>query len=67
MTAKRPENIARVGATYEHFKGARYKILAIAIHSETGESLVVYHSPEGIVWARPREMFEDGRYRRVEE
>jgi hypothetical protein len=48
-----------IGSVYEHYKGLRYKILAIARHSETLEELVVYQSlyGEGDVWVRPLTMF----------
>ena len=44
---------------YEHYKKKRYKILAIARHSETLEELVVYQAlyGEGRVWVRPVAMF----------
>lgn len=44
---------------YRHFKGNFYQILAIAIHSETGEQMVVYqqlYSPYK-VYVRPLTMF----------
>lgn len=44
---------------YRHFKGALYQIVAIAIHTETTDKLVIYRSlsnPER-VFARPLEMF----------
>lgn len=48
-----------VGGLYEHYKGFRYKVLAIARHSETLEELVVYQAlyGEGGVWVRPLAMF----------
>ena len=48
-----------VGSLYEHYKGLRYKILAIARHSETLEELVVYQALYGDedVWVRPLAMF----------
>ena len=48
-----------VGAVYRHFKGNRYRVLAIAEHTETGEQLVVYQAlyGEGKVYARPMEMY----------
>ena len=48
-----------IGCTYELYKGLRYKILAIARHSETLEELVVYQAlyGEGDVWVRPLTMF----------
>lgn len=48
-----------VGGLYEHYKGFRYKIIAVARHSETIEELVVYQAlyGEGGVWVRPLNMF----------
>lgn len=48
-----------VGSLYEHYKGMRYKILAVGRHSETLEELVVYQAlyGEGDVWVRPLNMF----------
>jgi hypothetical protein len=48
-----------IGSVYEHYKGLRYKILALARHSETLEELVVYQAlyGEGDVWVRPLTMF----------
>jgi hypothetical protein len=49
----------KVGALYEHYKGFRYKVLAVARHSETLDELVVYQAlyGEGGVWVRPLAMF----------
>jgi hypothetical protein len=48
-----------IGGLYEHFKKKRYKVLAIARHSETLEELVVYQAlyGEGGIWVRPVAMF----------
>lgn len=48
-----------VGASYRHFKGGEYRILAIAKHSDTEEELVVYQSllDENAIWARPLSAF----------
>lgn len=48
-----------VGSLYEHYKGMRYKILAVGRHSETLEELVVYQAlyGEGDIWVRPLNMF----------
>lgn len=45
--------------SYRHYKGNEYDVLAEAIHSETGEKLVIYQSVDdpGKVWARPYDMF----------
>lgn len=39
-TASTPE----VGATYRHFKGNRYKVIAIATHTEDKTTMVIYHN-----------------------
>ncbi len=48
-----------LGSLYEHYKGLRYKILAVARHSETLEEMVIYEALYGEhdVWARPLSMF----------
>lgn len=50
-----------VGSLYEHYKGFRYKVLAIARHSESLEELVVYQALYGEqgVWVRPLAMFAE--------
>ena len=61
---------------YEHYKGNRYRVIALARHSETLENLVVYQALYGErgIWVRPATMFgeeieKDGkkilRFRRV--
>ncbi len=46
---------------YQHYKGQKYLVLALAKHSESLEELVVYVSlyenPECQVWVRPAKMF----------
>jgi hypothetical protein len=45
---------------YRHFKGAVYVVVGTARHSETEESLVVYHR-EGSseLWVRPASMWHE--------
>ncbi len=44
---------------YEHYKGGRYKVLGVALHSETLEEMVIYQAQYGekLVWVRPIDMF----------
>ncbi len=47
-----------IGGIYQHYKGTKAKVLSEAIHSETGETLVIYiHLEDGVMWARPKKMF----------
>jgi hypothetical protein len=46
--------------TYRHFKGGIYKVVAIALHSETLEEMVVYQNAEnGKIWVRPASMWNE--------
>lgn len=44
---------------YRHYKGAYYKVMNVARHSETMENMVVYQALYGDfgLWVRPLEMF----------
>lgn len=48
---------------YRHYKGGLYRITGDAVHSETGEELVLYQAVDGgqtwarPTWARPAAMF----------
>ena len=42
---------------YQHYKGGIYTFIAAALHTETHETLAVYQNDEGIVFARPYNMF----------
>lgn len=33
-----------IGKTYDHYKGGKYKVLSLATHTETEETMVVYKS-----------------------
>lgn len=47
------------GQIYLHFKGKKYKVLTLAEHTETGETMVVYmqlYAPYH-TYARPIKMF----------
>ncbi len=56
-------NKPRIGGTYKHFKGNRYKVIGIVRHSETLQEMVLYN-PLYIdtdfpnqMWVRPLSMF----------
>lgn len=43
---------------YRHFKGGRYKVAGEAVHTETGERLVIYSSlASNAIFARPLDDF----------
>jgi len=49
---------------YKHFKGMEVEVIAVALHSETMEEMVVYNHPDPVkgkgkntMWVRPIEMF----------
>lgn len=53
-----------VGQLYQHYKGKRYEIIAIGLHTESLEKYVVYRAlyndPEfgnNALWIRPLSMF----------
>lgn len=54
-----PEAISLRQGLYEHYKGNKYQVLGVAIHSESLEELVIYKAlyGEGLTWVRPLKMF----------
>ena len=46
---------------YRHFKGKEYEVLAVALHSETLEPMVVYRAlyGDGGLWVRPAHMWNE--------
>jgi hypothetical protein len=44
---------------YEHYKGNRYRVLAVGRHSETEEEMVIYQALYGDheYWVRPLKLF----------
>lgn len=57
---------------YKHYKGDVYDVLALGLHTETDELLVMYADSEKRIWARPYKMFienivvDDGEQKRFE-
>lgn len=45
--------------TYQHYKGNRYELIDIALHSETREEMAVYRAlyKDFGLWVRPLAMF----------
>ena len=52
-------NEVKIGGIYRHYKNKEYKVLAVAINSETLEKMVVYQALYGEreIWVRPLQMF----------
>ncbi|MCY8034148.1 DUF1653 domain-containing protein [Bacillus sonorensis] len=46
-----------IGYQFKHYKGDIYKVIGEVVHTETGDKLVVYEGNDGILWARPKDMF----------
>lgn len=68
------QSSVKCGALYRHFKGGIYRVCGFATHTETGESLVIYHNVRDVstLWARPIEMFcemvgDKPRFKKVNE
>lgn len=46
---------------YRHYKGNKYQVIGVGLHTETEEKLIIYksfHEPQ-LIWARPFDMFFD--------
>ncbi len=44
---------------YRHYKGDIYDVLALGLHTETEELLVMYADSEKRIWARPYAIFTE--------
>ncbi len=63
-TSKLPSDTKLKKGKYQHYKGKYYKVLGVAVHTETHEELVVYQAlytskefgPDAL-WVRPLTMF----------
>ena len=46
---------------YRHFKGGIYEVVGNAVHTETGDELVLYRAIDrpSPIWARPKEMWNE--------
>lgn len=42
---------------YRHYKGTIYDVLALGVHTENEELLVIYADSEKRIWVRPHKMF----------
>lgn len=51
----------KCGGVYQHYKGKNYRVLQVAMHSETEEWMVVYEclypNEVATLWVRPLSMF----------
>lgn len=54
-------DLPKPGEVYRHFKNGWYKVIGIALHTETEERLVIYQSLAGDkgIFARPVNSFLD--------
>lgn len=49
----------KIHGVYQHYKGDYYLVEDVAVHSETGEEMVIYRKlyGNGSLWVRPKELF----------
>lgn len=51
------------GSVYEHYKGQKYRVIGIGLHTETLEEVVMYEAlydnPLGRLWCRPLKMWSE--------
>jgi hypothetical protein len=52
--------------THRHRKGGLYRLIGYAHHTEEVAVVAVYADSDGVLWARPAEMFDDGRFQPVD-
>lgn len=59
MNEERTRAEVRIHGVYRHYKGDSYIVEDIALHSETGEKMVIYRAlyGDGQLWARPYDLF----------
>lgn len=49
-----------VGGIYRHYKGGKYVVTDIAVHTETEEEMIIYKDAfTGAAWVRPASMWDD--------
>ena len=53
--------MVEINKIYRHYKGNKYKVIAIGQHTETLEELVIYEAlyDKHNIWCRPISMWEE--------